>query len=179
MIEVYPNILLGSQEDYEEHVAHNPLRDYKAVIHACKEPYHRDRLGYSTRGAPLSAGDDYYFIEDILPGYNVGKLYLNMIDPNEMRFVPEVLFTKSFEFINKYIPYGRILIHCNRGESRSAGIVIAYLNRYTDFFKDCNSLEEQLCKFKSVYPRMKLGKGVYERVKHLYEAPYPPSEQYS
>lgn len=169
MIEVYPNIIVCSEDEYEWYIQRSPTNNYKGIIHACKEPYHRNRLGYNTKGAPKSAGEGYYFVEDTFSEDNTGELFLNIIDANEVRFIPELLFHKSFEFINKYISNGKIIIHCNKGESRSTGIVIAYLNRYTDFFEDCDSLEEQLDKFKGIYPKMKLGNGIYEMVKHLYE----------
>ena len=49
MKEVYPNLFVGSQTDYE----FNPkLFDDWCVVHACKEPYHRNALGYISKGAP-------------------------------------------------------------------------------------------------------------------------------
>ena len=49
MIEIYPNLFVGDQGDYEYQVKG---QDGWAVVHACKEPYHRQLLGYRTRGAP-------------------------------------------------------------------------------------------------------------------------------
>ena len=52
MIEIYPNLYIGHQGDYEYLVQG---QDGWAVVHACKEPYHRDLLGYTTQGAPMNA----------------------------------------------------------------------------------------------------------------------------
>jgi len=49
MIEVYLNLFVGDQSDYEINVA---TQEGWAVVHACKEPYHRQALGYRVRGAP-------------------------------------------------------------------------------------------------------------------------------
>ncbi len=49
MIEIHPNLYVGHQGDYEYLVQG---QDGWAVVHACKEPYHRNLLGYTTRGAP-------------------------------------------------------------------------------------------------------------------------------
>ena len=168
MIEVYPNLLVGDEGGYLNYVGYIPPSLYRGIIHACKEPYHRMKLGYKTQGAPTDIGDDYYFIEkrDYLTG--VYELTLNMIDANSMKYIPNILFEKALEFIDEHISDGRILLHCNRGESRSVGIAMVYLDRYTDFFEDCLSLEGQYTKFKTVYPRAKLGKGMYEAVKQLY-----------
>jgi hypothetical protein len=52
MIEIHPNLYIGHQGDYEYQVKG---QDGWAVVHACKEPYHRQLLGYTSRGAPMNA----------------------------------------------------------------------------------------------------------------------------
>lgn len=49
MIEIHTNLYVGNETDYEHKVKNQEGWD---VIHACKEPYHREALGYSGRGAP-------------------------------------------------------------------------------------------------------------------------------
>ncbi|EMO60011.1 hypothetical protein LEP1GSC161_0256 [Leptospira santarosai str. CBC1416] len=49
MIEIIPNLHIGNQSDYETNIAN---RHNWFVIHACKEPFHRNLLGYSGKGAP-------------------------------------------------------------------------------------------------------------------------------
>ena len=46
MIEIMHNLFIGSQSDYENIVKYE---SGWYVIHACKEPYHRQALGYSGR----------------------------------------------------------------------------------------------------------------------------------
>lgn len=49
MIEVHPNLFVGSQDD-EAAIRGHPSW---FVVHACKEPYHRQALGYTSQGAPI------------------------------------------------------------------------------------------------------------------------------
>ena len=56
MKEVYPNLFVGTELDYENNKA---LFDNWCVVHACKEPYHRNALGYTGRGAPK---DSLYYL---------------------------------------------------------------------------------------------------------------------
>lgn len=46
MIEVYPKLFVGNQQDYDLTV--KTQADWR-VVHACKEPYHRQALGYGGR----------------------------------------------------------------------------------------------------------------------------------
>ncbi len=51
MIEIYPNLFIGTADDYEFQVKGQPNW---VIVHACKEPYHRHELGYKSLGAPKS-----------------------------------------------------------------------------------------------------------------------------
>jgi len=42
MIEVHPNLFVGDESDYKIQMAEQ--QDW-AIVHACKEPYHRQALG--------------------------------------------------------------------------------------------------------------------------------------
>lgn len=160
MIEVHPNLFVGSEEDYLQYLNSHPSEEGLAVVHACKDPYHRERLGYSTRGAPRSLGDAFFFLEDENVNGNMCELYLNIIDADNPNFIPKVLFTKSYDFINRHIKDRKVLIHCNRGESRSAGIAMSYLYLFTDIFKGCRTHGDLIEEFKQLYPYTKMGRGI-------------------
>jgi len=49
MTEIHKNLYIGNETDYEYKVRN---QDDWNVNHAYKEPYHRQALGYSGRGAP-------------------------------------------------------------------------------------------------------------------------------
>lgn len=47
MTEIHKNQFVGNETDYEFRVKN---QEGWSVIHACKEPYHRQALGYRGRG---------------------------------------------------------------------------------------------------------------------------------
>ncbi len=66
MIEVYKNLFIGNENDFEQRVK-NQLE--WRVVHACKHPYHKNLLGYTCKAAPknhpeylidFSLFDDWY-----------------------------------------------------------------------------------------------------------------------
>lgn len=70
MKEITKNLFIGSQEDYEQDVKFQP--DW-FVIHACKEPYHRQALGYTGRAA-ANTHPEYLIAE------RENRLILNLVD---------------------------------------------------------------------------------------------------
>ena len=64
------------------------------------------------------------FIENKYPDKIVYKK-IRILDVPEMHIIPH--FEEAFEFINKGMESGCVLVHCNAGISRAATIVIAYL----------------------------------------------------
>ena len=56
---------------------------------------------------------------------NNGDLYLNMIDPLLPLFSLDI-FKEAIDFIKSNIGSNKILIHCNKGKSRSASIAMLY-----------------------------------------------------
>ena len=70
MIEIFPNLFIGTEQDYEFNVKGKP--DW-VVVHACKEPYHRRELRYTTLGAPK--GHPEYLI-----ARRERRLILNLVD---------------------------------------------------------------------------------------------------
>ncbi len=89
MIEVYPNLFVGSQADYESNTA---LFNNWCVVHACKEPYHRNALGYTSRGAPK--GSPYYlFLYD-----EKHHLILNIVDTDDPRFFDDKMINETINY---------------------------------------------------------------------------------
>ena len=79
MKEIFPNLFIGNQDDYESLVR---LQDGWKVVHACKEPYHRRALGYSTRGAPKDH-------PEYLIAFRDNELILNMVDAADVSYIPK------------------------------------------------------------------------------------------
>ncbi len=79
MIEVHPCLFVGSQIDYESQVSSKPNW---AVVHACKESYHRQALGYS--GRAVSKEHPEYLI-----ARRGARLILNLIDADNPAYIPD------------------------------------------------------------------------------------------
>jgi len=150
MIEIHPNLFVGHQGDYEYQVKG---QDGWAVVHACKEPYHRQLLGYTTRGAPKDH-PDYFFAE------RGDRLYLNLVDAPDPAYIPKEIIDKAVAFIHAKLAEGlKVLVHCNQGESRGPGVAFLYLLRHTDALPK-TSLDDALAKFRQIYSALYPSRGV-------------------
>ncbi len=141
MIEVYPNLYIGNQNDYETHVKYIPGW---FIVHACKEPYHRQALGYRSRGAPKNHPE--YFIAK-----RGNRLILNLVDVNDPSYISKEIIDAALNFINEALDNSHpVLVHCNQGMSRSAGIGLLYLAAFTNKYVEF-SFQEAEMKFRSIY----------------------------
>ncbi|HET9285663.1 MAG TPA: dual specificity protein phosphatase [Candidatus Angelobacter sp.] len=154
MIEIYQNLFVGSQDDEAEIRTQNGW----FVIHACKEPYHRQALGYTSRGAPK--GHPEYLI-----AYRPGRLILNLVDVADVNFVPAQIMDIAINEIANNIKKNKVLVHCNQGLSRSPTIALLYLAKHTDVFKGKN-LNEVLRDFIKKYPDYAPAQGMADYVKN-------------
>lgn len=142
MIEIQANLFIGSQDDYECRVRHE--QGWR-VVHACKEPYHRQALGYSGRA-----------IRKAHPEYLIARrghrLILNLIDADNPAFIPKQIIDEAVAFVHESLQAGqRVLVHCNQGESRGPTIGLVYLVAYTDLLPSA-SPEEAMQAFAKLYP---------------------------
>lgn len=118
MKEIYHNLYIGSQDDYENFVKY---QDGWIVIHACKEPYHRQALGYS--GRSVSKDHPEYLIAQ-----RDNHLILNLVDAPDPAYIPKQIIDEAISTIHNQLKNGvKILVHCNQGMSRSAVIGLLYL----------------------------------------------------
>lgn len=137
-------IYVGSQADFLELEAKGAEELARwHVLHACKEPHHRDFLGYTERAAPK-----------ISPEYLVARrdnrLALNMIDVANKAYLPQELFDAAVAFVDEAIAAARpILIHCNQGHSRGPTIALYVLNQKGVVR---GPLDEALEQFRADYP---------------------------
>ena len=117
MKELFKDIYVGTDNDVPE----ARKRNFN-IVHAEKdgEYSHRALLKYETQGAPK--GSDY------LCAKRPGNLYLNLIDADDPAFVPDAVINEALAFIKHSLDEGKsVLIHCNKGLSRSPTIVFLYL----------------------------------------------------
>ncbi len=108
MIEVYPFLYIGDQNDYESNVKHQPGW---YVVHACKEPYHRQALGYTGRA-----------VSNTHPEYLIARrgnrLILNMVDADDPSYI-------GYQHLNRENPR-----QFTYGRQRKNELVGEYLSEY-------------------------------------------------
>lgn len=150
MVQIYPKLYIGSLEDYKK----LKEKDW-AIVHAAKEPYHRQLLGYTGRSAPKEH-----------PEYLIARrgdtLYLNLVDVPDPKYIADTIIDETLHFIHTCLQQRKnVLVHCNLGESRAPGIGLLYL-RKIGILRGTN--EEQVKQFKKLYPAYNPGKGIEEYI---------------
>lgn len=142
MIEIHPNLFIGNEYDYESRVKNEPGW---CVVHACKIPYHKQALGYTTNAAPKDH-------PEYLIARRGNRLILNLVDAPDPAYIPKEIIDAALEFISTSLQSGnRVLVHCNEGCSRSAGIGLLYLAKNRDKVPNDNFLAAEAA-FRSIYP---------------------------
>lgn len=153
MIEVHGNLFVGSQED--EASIRNQGRWF--VVHACKEPYHRQALGYTGRAA--SKDHPEYLI-----ARRPGRLILNLVDVADVNYIAAEIIDTALDGIHQNITSGKVLVHCNQGMSRSPAIAFLYLLKFSDVFRRQDH-EGDLQDFLKLYPAYAPARGVADYVR--------------
>lgn len=164
MVEVEGYFVIGPEHAYEVYnrdvIQHDDGK--YLVIHACKDPAHRQRLGYTGHSAPK--GEYYLSVHDI--GDKRDDLYLNLIDGRSKVYMPDALFEEVILAMRTaLIDKRKIVVYCNKGQSRSPGLVLMYLLRanYKGITQKSKTLEDAIKTFREeYYPHISLGMGMYE-----------------
>lgn len=121
MHEVLPNLYVGSAACFDKHLA--PLMENDtwalwSVVHAAKEPYHRETLGYTTRAAPKDH-PEYLF------AFRGHRLFMNLVDAADPAYIPKALIDVAILFMEDADRQGRkLMVHCNQGRSRSPTLLM-------------------------------------------------------
>lgn len=151
MIEVHPALFVGAETDYE--MDRSRFSSGWAIIHACKEPYHRQALGYTGRGAPKTH-------PEYLIARRGNRLILNLVDVDNPAFIPDEIMEAAVKFIHSELSGGqRVLVHCNQGLSRSPGIAMLFLASHTNRLSR-SSFELALTAFREIYPPFSPAPGI-------------------
>ncbi|BFI65201.1 hypothetical protein okayama3_07860 [Yersinia pseudotuberculosis] len=148
MIEIYPNLVVGNETD-----AYAALSEGNwFIVHACKEPFHRQALGYS--GRAVSKSHPEYLI-----ARRDNRLILNLIDADNPAYIPKEIISEALVAIHQNIQTNKVLVHCNQGMSRSPTIALLYLLKYTDVLNS-QSLSTAIEDFRRLYPIYNPARGV-------------------
>lgn len=153
MIEVFSRLWVGKDSDWD---FINLSGEKFSVVHAAKEPYHRQLLGYIGQGAPKE--HPYYLFARL---DNI--LYLNLVDAEDDRYIPKAVIDEALRFISERLSIGdRVLVHCNEGKSRAPSI--AFLWMYENGYLP-KSFKEAGPVFKSIYPEFFPKDGIFKFIR--------------
>jgi len=146
MIEVYKNLFVGCANDLMF-----TDKDWY-IIHAAKEPYHRQAIGYKERALNKLHKEYLYAIRG-------NELSLNMIDTPSPDFFKKSMINAALKFIDQGITLEKkVLIHCNEGMSRSPSLAFLYM---VSKHLLCPDFEEAKEEFNLIYPDWK-PKGIFQ-----------------
>lgn len=160
MIQVCTNLFVGSEYDYRTQITGT---DCWAVVHACKEPYHREALGYSGRGAPKDH-------PEYLVARRGDRLILNMVDANDPALFAKEMINQALDFIDEQLAVGhKVLVHCNQGESRAPSIALLYMACRLHVLPT-DSLEAAEHAFVTKYPGYNPKPGIREHLRQNWRA---------
>ena len=157
MIEVSTNLYVGSQMD--EAAIRSQAGWY--VVHACKEPYHRQALNYPGHGAPKNH-------PEYLIARRDGRLILNLVDVPNVAFIRPEIIDAAVEAVHQNLTASKVLVHCNQGMSRSPGIALLYMAKHTDRFNGMSS-EAAVQEFRVIYPGYAPAAGIADYVRLNWE----------
>ena len=161
MIQIHENLYVGSDADVDEF---KELHPDGYIIHAAKEPWHRKACGYTGRAAPK--GDDYFF------RYTTNALALNLVDSPDKKYIAEECFKEANDILDFMYEKGRpVLLHCNQGKSRSAGILFYHMMQVDieGFGLSPTTFDEALEFFtETIYPDTVFGNGVHGFLEEQY-----------
>jgi hypothetical protein len=146
VIEIFPNLYVGTGHDLI-HVDDGAkgIKEGWYVISAAKEPWHREALGYTGRGAPKD------HIEYLIAN-RTRRLILNLVDVDNPEFIREEIIAAARENISMALERGdKVLVHCNQGGSRAPTIALLWLHAHDPEYAglDYDGAAE---KFREVYP---------------------------
>ncbi len=153
-IEVWPRLFVGNQN--------SSINGFDFIVQAAKEPWHRDALGYKGAAAPKDH-------PEYLSAYRDNRLILNLVDPNTSAFIPEKLMSQARIDIAQKLALDKkdkILIQCNKGESRAPSIALSFMFNWTRWATDGGFFShgplKVMTEFKKIYPLFNPSKGFTE-----------------
>jgi hypothetical protein len=154
MTEVYPNLWVGDENDYE--LGAEIWNEWRVVL-AAKEPFHRDALGYTGRGAPKEH-PEYLF------AHRENRLILNMVDADDPGYFAVEMIEEALDFIESSLSEGmKVFVCCNKGGSRSPSIALLCMARLGALPKD--SFEEAEGAFFDLYEPYNPRPGIREHLR--------------
>lgn len=123
------------------------------IVHAARDPWHRQAVGYTGRDAPKGEREHLIAMRD-------GELFLNIIDASTAEEdIQAEIFTEALALIAKHIRRRNVLVHCNDGKSRAPTLALLYFGLTRSEY-DALSFDDAIAKFRRVYPAYAPGAGM-------------------
>ena len=157
MNEIYNNLFVGSLEEYEQ----VQLDNTSYVLHAAKEPYHRQFVGYTGRACDKDH-------PEYLKAIRGREVAANIVDAKESRYFDyDLIFSLVKDILTLLIEADRkVYIHCNLGESRAPSIGLLVLLGLHAVDTDYETAQRQ---FLSIYPNYNPGQGMKDFVRENWD----------
>ena len=178
VIEVYPNLFVGSEYDIH---AFSLLAEKRTIekcpavvssyisahyVQAAKEPFHREAVKYVTRGAPKDH-------PEYLVARRSNRIILNLVDVPESKaqYIPDEALDAAVDYIQWCVhsQFKPILVHCNQGVSRGPSIALMFLMKHTNFAEGLSLFESVEDKFRTLYPAYN-PQGIRVKTRERFEA---------
>lgn len=155
MNELYHNIFVGSQADYES----LNLPETAFVLHAAKEPYHRSFVWY--KGNCAKDHPEY------LRAVRGREVALNLVDAKESKYFNfDLIFTAVQDVLALLMTNQKVYIHCNQWESRAPSIALLVLLALHVLDYDYDVAQKQ---FISIYPNYNPGQWISDFIKENWD----------
>ncbi len=159
MIEVVPHLFIGTRHDYETSVAGQAGW---AIVHACKEPYHRRAVGYTGWAAPSKHAERLIARRD-------NRLMLCLLDLPVSWGIRKEMIEQTLDFIEQmHRQELNVLVHCLYGRSRSPSITLLYLATRLHVLPT-TSLEAAEIPFRRLYPPYHPTRGIREHLRQHWQ----------
>jgi len=148
MIEVVDDLYVG-----DDSACRRASGDAWRVVHACKHPCHQNAVGYTG-----SLPQDH---PEYLTSRRDGDLYLNIVDMDRKlsHEFTEPIVTAALDFVEDHHGEQQVLIHCNKGQSRSPALAMLYLAKRAGQITDAGYADARQ-EFDELYPQFRPGRGV-------------------
>lgn len=159
MIEIVPNLFVGSQDDVPMGLGNEGWY----VISAARDPWHRHALGYTGRGAPKDHP------EYLWAARPPNRLILNLVDANDPAYIPDEIINTALGAIKVRLASTKVLIHCNKGQSRAPTIAMLYLRKHSHEL-DGLDYAAGVEKFRTLYPPYAPARGMAEYARQHWDA---------
>lgn len=125
------------------------------IVHAAKEPWHREAVGYASRAAPQGP--------ERLVAERIDELYLNLVDVPYPDWIHDDILAAAVAFCQEPAP---TLIHCNQGLSRGPWLA-AHVALTARRIENWTSARARVLELEPLAKTE--GSGMYERIKAIWQ----------